>query len=188
MNTATQILSALKDKFNELMAAPLPVDPVAPVMPTEPVLEVKKLKDGTEITATSFDPGGVATVAGAPAPTGEHTLEDGTTLVIGEGGVISEVREVETIEDPVMEDMTKKLDKVTMAVDELKTQFAAQTKLIELQSKVDAQTQIIKELFEAVKVLAETPTAAPDKVVQTPNNFKAVAPKTDWSALAKQLI
>lgn len=192
MNQATQILAVLKDKFNELMSAPVPPAPEAPI---EPTFEIKKLKDGTEISATSFDPGGVATVAGAPAPTGEHVLEDGTTLIIGEGGVISEVREIETIEDPAMEDMSKKLDTVTMAVDELKAQFAAQTKLNELQSKVDAQTlaiekqkEVIKELFEAMQVLAETPTAAPDKAIPTPNNFKADAPKTDWSALAKQII
>ncbi len=184
---ATEILSKLKEKFAELMAAPVPTPAPEPTPDPMPVAEVKKLKDGTEVTATSFEPGGVLSIAGVPAPVGVYELEDGSSLTVGENGVISEVKEVETI-DTAVEDMTKKIDQVTMAVDELKAQFEAQTKLNDLQAKIEKQSEFIKELFEAVKFLAETPTGTPDAATKVEASFNKQENKKDWAAFSAQVI
>lgn len=80
---ANEIIAKLRDKFNELM------QPVAPVEPAKP--KTAKLMDGTEVEISEYAPGGVVTIAGAPAPAGDHTLEDGTTITLAEGGVITEI-------------------------------------------------------------------------------------------------
>jgi DNA-directed RNA polymerase alpha subunit len=184
---ATEILSKLKEKFAEIMAAPIATPEAAPAAEAMPVMETRKLKDGTEVSAASFDPGAVLYVGSVYAPAGVHELEDGTVLTVGENGVISEVKEVETIEDTTIEDMGKKLDKVTMDVSQFKSQFAEQNKVNQLESTVAKQSEIIKDLFEAVKFLAETPTGKPDAATKVETSFKQEN-KKDWAALAAQVI
>ena len=56
------------------------------------------LEDGTKIMIDKLEVGGKVTLEdGSPAPAGEHTLADGSTVVLAEGGVIAEImpKEVE---------------------------------------------------------------------------------------------
>jgi hypothetical protein len=56
------------------------------------------LEDGTKVLIDKLEVGGVVTLEdGAPAPVGEHTLADGSMVVLSEGGVIAHImpKEVE---------------------------------------------------------------------------------------------
>lgn len=97
---AKDILHQVKEFFNTLIA-PAPVAPVAPA-PVAPVAMATEytLSDGTtKVTIDKLEAGGIVKIkdmAGMEviAPAGEHTLQDGTVLVVAEGGMISEVRAV----------------------------------------------------------------------------------------------
>jgi hypothetical protein len=56
------------------------------------------LEDGTKVLIDKLEVGGVVTLEdGSPAPVGEHTLADGSKVILAEGGVIAEImpKEVE---------------------------------------------------------------------------------------------
>lgn len=169
MNTK-EILEKLKQTFNELVQNN--PEPVA--------LLTAKLADGTEVEVTELAVGGVVTVNGTPAPVGEHTLEDGTILVVGDNGAIVEIKEAVMApapEEPAMEeDMKKKVGmEEVFAAFETSTneKFAAyETKFAEYEAKLEKATKVIEGLLSLTQTLAETPTGTPDPIVSTVNNFK----------------
>ena len=79
-------------------------------------LATAKLKDGTVVEAEEFVPG-AALVVGAedgsksPAPAGEHTLEDGTVVLVDESGSLVSLKPLEAAEDveKVVEEEAKKV-------------------------------------------------------------------------------
>lgn len=81
---ANEILLKVKEFFNELVN-PTPVQ--NEVMPIE-----VETKDGVKITVDKLEVGGVAMVDGVPAPIGEHTLTDGTIIMVTDNGVIAEIK------------------------------------------------------------------------------------------------
>jgi hypothetical protein len=101
--TAKDILKNLKAIFE---APAAPVVPPAPEVPA-PVGITHKLADGTEVSIIQAGElpaaGDAVTVGGVPAPAGELAMEDGSTIVVGEGGVITEVKPAE----PVTTDATQ---------------------------------------------------------------------------------
>lgn len=98
---AKDILHQVKEFFNTLIS-PAPVAPVVPAPAPAPVAMATEytLNDGTtKVTIDKLEAGGIVKIkdmAGMEviAPAGEHTLQDGTVLVVAEGGMISEVRAV----------------------------------------------------------------------------------------------
>jgi len=115
MKDAQNILEKVSMFFAELVGAE-----EMPAVSGEPKAEVKmmeaKLKDGTIVEVTELAVGGVVTIEGQPAPVGEHELEDGTIIVLGDNGAIMEIKpkmevevEVEAKKDEeVKEDMSAK--------------------------------------------------------------------------------
>lgn len=83
-------LKSIKAIFSQVEA------PAAPV--ALEALEYK-LTDGTAVMIDKIEVGGTVTVAGQPAPDGEHTLEDGTVLVTV-GGAITEVKAPQQLPAP----------------------------------------------------------------------------------------
>ncbi len=81
---ANEILLKVKEFFNELVN-PTPVQ--NEVMPIE-----VETKDGVKITVDKLEVGGVAMVDGVAAPIGEHTLTDGTIIMVTDNGVIAEIK------------------------------------------------------------------------------------------------
>ena len=76
---------------------------------TKQVFKDAKLKDGTIVSAESFEPGQDLMIIDEegnkiPAPDGEHTLEDGTSIEVS-GGKITEVEKPE-LEDGIEEEVT----------------------------------------------------------------------------------
>lgn len=177
---ATEILQKLKEQFAELVAQPTQT-PVKMISAT--------LEDGTAIEVTALEVGGIVTIAGVPAPTGEHKLSDGTIIVVGENGAIVEIKpkvEETPVEEvpPMVEDMGAKFSSLETSTKEkfasYEEKFASyETKFAEYESKLNKATQLIEGLMNLTKTLAETPTGTPDVAVK--NNF--VETKKNYSVL-----
>jgi hypothetical protein len=106
----SEILKSIKDKFfGEPVAAPVsPIAAADPVAVPTPVATAKvyKLADGTEISINQSGEtpavGETVMVNGITAPVGDYMLEDKSYLIVGEGGVIMEIKPAE----PVAVDLT----------------------------------------------------------------------------------
>lgn len=150
-----------------------------PMPSGEPKAEVKmieaKLKDGTIVEVTELAVGGIVTIEGKPAPVGEHELESGDVIVLGDNGAIMEIKpkmeeekKVE-IEVPVMEDMTAKFAAFESATNE---KFSAyESKFAQYEAKLGQANKVIEGLMQISKMLVEAPQSAPDAGVKTSNNF-----------------
>lgn len=163
--TPKEIIEKLRLTFNELVNAPA-AEPVA--------LSTYKLVDGTEVEITELAVGGVVTVAGTPAPVGDHKLEDGTTITVGDNGAITAIVPAEVVaeEPPMQEDMTAKFSAFELATNEKFASYEA--KFADYEAKLQKATKIIDALLDVTKTLAETPTGVADPIVKTTNNFKEV--------------
>jgi hypothetical protein len=175
---AKEIIEKLKITFQELVGNP--VAPMAPETAPEMIMPTKaKLMDGTEVEISELGVGGIVTIQGVPAPVGEHQLEDGTILVVGDNGAITEIKP----SAPMVEDMKKmKMEEVfnsfQSSTNEKFTSYEAkfasyETRFADYESKLNKATQVIEGLINLTKTLAETPTGTPDVAVKTESNFKA---------------
>ena len=131
MENAQNILDKVSLFFAELVNSE-----DMPMPSGEPKAEVKmieaKLKDGTIVEVTELAVGGIVTIEGKPAPVGEHELESGEVIVLGDNGAIMEIKpkmeedkKVE-IEVPVMEDMTAKFAAFESATNEKFSAYESQ--------------------------------------------------------------
>lgn len=159
-----------------------------PMPSGEPKAEVKmmeaKLKDGTIVEVTELAVGGIVTIAGVPAPVGEHELESGEVIVLGDNGAIMEIKpkkedEVKVeVEVPQVEDMTAKFAAFESATNE---KFSAyENKFAQYEAKLGQANKVIEGLMQISKMLVEAPQSAPDAGVKTSNNFAEA--KTDAKA------
>ena len=159
-----------------------------PMPSGEPKAEVKmmeaKLKDGTVIEVSEMAVGGIVTIAGAPAPAGEHMLESGEVIVLGDNGAIMEIKpkkeeEVKVeVEVPQVEDMSAKFAAFESATNE---KFSAyENKFAQYEAKLGQANKVIEGLMQISKMLVEAPQSAPDAGVKTSNNFAEA--KTDAKA------
>jgi hypothetical protein len=178
MKDAQTILEKVQQFFVELVKEDqsFAVAPeMAPVSGT-PEMAVKmmdaKLADGTMVQVTELAVGGVVTIDGMPAPVGEHKLEDGTTIVLGDNGAIMEIKpaskEVE-VEVPVVEDMSAKFAAFENATNE---KFAAyEEKFAAYETKLTQANKVIEGLMQISKMLVEAPQGTPDASIKTSNAF-----------------
>lgn len=184
MKDAQTILSQVQQFFSELVKGeetfadtmpPVSGEPKAPEAAPVKMMEAK-LKDGTIVEVTELAVGGIVTIAGAPAPVGEHMLEDGTILVVGDNGAIMEIKPVEEAgnpaiaeEPPMMEDMSAKFAAFESATNE---KFAAyEEKFAQYEGKLTQANKVIEGLMQISKMLVEAPQAAADASVKTSNAF-----------------
>jgi hypothetical protein len=136
------------------------------------------LKDGTEVYIDKLEVGGVVTIEQetmSPAPAGEHELADGTIIVVGEGGVITEVKpapapeiapEAAPVEAAVLP--SQNFDEKFAAYD---AKFSAlEAENINLKAAFAKADEAIKGLFELVEKLVKEPTTEPSEPVK--NGFK----------------
>ncbi len=157
-----------------------------PMPSGEPKAEVKmmeaKLKDGTIVEVTELAVGGIVTIAGVPAPVGEHELESGDVIVVGDNGAIMEIKpkmaEEVSVEIPEVEDMSAKFAAFESATNE---KFSAyENKFAQYEAKLGQANKVIEGLMQISKMLVEAPQSAPDAGVKTSNNFAEA--KTDARA------
>jgi hypothetical protein len=179
MKDAQTILSQVQQFFSELVKGEENfADTMPPVSGQPEAAPVKmmeaKLKDGTIVEVTELAVGGIVTISGTPAPVGEHMLEDGSVIVVGDNGAIMEIKpamtETETeTESPVVEDMGAKFAAFESATNE---KFAAyEEKFAQYEGKLTQANKVIEGLMQISKMLVEAPQAAPDSSVKTSNAF-----------------
>ena len=165
--TPKEIIEKLRLTFNELVNnAEVPAVETAPEMV---IPMIHKLKDGTEVEITEMGVGGIVTIQGVPAPVGDHELEDGTILTVGDNGAITAY--VPTAEEPAMvEDMSAKFSAFELSTNEKFASYEA--KFADYEAKLKKATKVIEGLLNLTQTLAEAPTGTPDPIVKTTNNFK----------------
>jgi hypothetical protein len=166
---ANEILLKVKEFFNELVN-PTPVQ--NEVMPIE-----VETKDGVKITVDKLEVGGVAMVDGVAAPIGEHTLTDGTVIMVTDNGVIAEIKpKVEEVA-PIVEDETVDMNARFAAYDEKFTAFenAANEKFAAYEAKLSQANKVIQGLIELSAELAKQPVSEPDQVIVDKSKFSASA-------------
>lgn len=166
----TEILTKLKQTFNELMQQSPKKEEVK--------MMTGKLADGTEIQVTEMAVGGIVTINGVPAPVGEHKLEDGTMIVVGENGAIMEIKSYKEEEEPAMvEDMGAKFSAFESATNEkfnaYETKLSAyEQKFAEFDERLSKANIVIEGLLNLTQTIATTPTGVADESVKANNNFK----------------
>lgn len=179
MKDAQTILEKVQQFFVELVKEDQSFAdaPKMEVSGTPEVAEVKmmeaKLKDGTMVQVTELAVGGVVTIEGVAAPMGEHELEDGTIIVVGDNGAIMEIKpkmeDSPVMEEPVVEDMSAKFAAFESATNE---KFAAyEEKFAAYETKLTQANKVIEGLMQISKMLVEAPQGTPDASVKTSNAF-----------------
>jgi len=173
--SAKEIIEKLRLTFNEL------VTPVAVANPIQ--LMDATLKDGTAVQITELMVGGIVTIDGIPAPIGEHELSDGTYIVVGDNGVITEIK-TETEEvvteakkmQPMEQEIGNKFSAFESATNEkfasYEAKFSAyEQRFSDYETRLNKATQVIEGLLNLTQTLAETPTGIPDASVKSSSSF-----------------
>ena len=178
MKDAQTILEKVQQFFVELVkedqsfAVAPEMAPVSGVPEAAVKMMDAKLADGTMVQVTELAVGGVVTIEGMPAPVGEHKLEDGTIIVLGDNGAIMEIKPAVTEEvAPVVEDedMSAKFAAFENATNE---KFAAyEEKFAAYETKLTQANKVIEGLMQISKMLVEAPQGTPDASVKTSNAF-----------------
>jgi FtsZ-binding cell division protein ZapB len=143
------------------------------------------LEDGTKIMIDKLEVGGIVTLEdGTPAPAGEHTLADGTMIVLGEGGLIGEIKPKEVEEDKVeieiesaeqdkksdIEEMKEKIKKMEDELNDGKDKMSAFEVDYSALKEASAKAQEgLQALIALVETLVNVPSQEPAEV---PNGFK----------------
>ena len=160
------------------MTYKLKLNQVREVLGMEIKLEIVKLMDGTAVEVERFEVGYPAFIVAedgskTPAPTGEHTISDGTVIEIDENGLISEIstaeEEVEATEDVVevsgakaFEDMPVEEAGVSVALaEEIATVKEALKTLFAAIEEVATEIATVKEEMGAMKGKMEKFSKAP---------------------------
>ena len=119
-----------------------------------------KLADGTEIIIHAGESGMpevgslVELVAGGNAPEGEHTLEDGTTIVVDATGAITEIKVKEEVES------NDELAKAKAKIAELEAEnFAVKNELKAVNEKLPAIEAALNKKLEAENKFAPAPAS-----------------------------
>lgn len=174
MEKAQEVLNKVSMFFAELIGnEPMPPasgEPAAPVKMME-----AKLKDGTIVEVSDLSVGGIVTILGTPAPAGEHELESGDIIVVGDNGAIMEIKpkmedEAPAAEEaPVVEDMSVKFAAFESATNEKFTAY--ESKFAQYEVKLGQANKVIEGLMQISKMLVEAPQAAADPSVKTSAAF-----------------
>lgn len=188
MKDAQTILDKVSVFFAELVGA---VDmPQVSGEPAAVKMMEAKLKDGTIVEVTDLAIGGIVTISGAPAPVGEHELEDGTMIVLGDNGVIMEIKpkaEGPSIEVPIVEDMSAKFAALETSTNE---KFASyETKFEAYEAKLSQANKVIEGLMQISKMLVEAPQGSADQSVKSSNSFASqkVDPKEAFEKFSQSI-
>jgi hypothetical protein len=169
---ATEIIEKLRLTFNELVNTPKQEEVVKMIEAT--------LKDGTKVEVTELAVGGIVTIEGVPAPAGEHTLSDGTMIVLGDNGVIMEIKPAQEIEVEIEskkeEDMTAKFSAFETSTNEkfasYESKFASyEQKFADYETRLNKATQVIEGLLNLTQTLAEAPTGVADAAIKSESKF-----------------
>ena len=179
------VLTMIKEKLKGLLSkfkkehfdAPV-ADPAPPIAPTSapPVVDIKltdyQTSDGQTISIDRLEVGGKCTMNGQPCPPGTYELADGTSVTVGDGGMISAVTTAQPMQQPITMDQVNQA--IQNAIAALKP--VADPAIAQMQEQITAQKLVnekqaktIQSLFEIVEQIAELPTEEP--VIGTRQQF-----------------
>lgn len=169
MSLVKDLVAKFKKEFFDgtPLVTPPPVVQTPPPAATPQTLATDyKLKDGTAVSIDRLEVGGVALVNGVPAAAGEHELEDGTKITVGEGGVITLVTPAMS---PTMAPALQMAD-VDAAIQKALAGYTASLEqhkqnlektIGEQKATIENQDKKITGLFEIMDELVKMPTADP---------------------------
>jgi len=178
----TEFLADIKKKYFDGTPLVNTDHGVAPVQnvpaPPQTLQQDYTTKDGQTVQIDKLEVGGIALMGGVPAPAGELQLQDGTSLMIGEGGVITMVTPAMSPSAAPALTMAQVDLAINAALTRYKEELAAEKLAQEIKLKA-AEEQVgkglmlqkeqINALFHAIEKLAEMPTA--DPVNEVPVSF-----------------
>lgn len=174
----------LQEVFKKIEMALTPQEETQEEVKVE--MATMNLAGGVVVEAESFEAGENVFLLGedgekVAAPVGEHELEDGRILVIVEEGVIAEIREAGSEEEPVAEEevaseeMAEEMayvskEEFTAAIDEIKEMIAAMMPKEEQSAEEVEMTaeETTEEVVEEVQMSAEEDVPAAKKVTAAP--------------------
>jgi hypothetical protein len=158
------------------------------------------LADGTIVKFDTLEAGGMISVVTPdgeiPAPVGEHELEDGTIVIVLEEGIIAEVKMVEADgnEVEVEVEMSKEDEDAKPSTEEVVAEpqidrfaeisEAFNSKLAEVETKVDMLNDVTKKLVEFMDMFAKVETA---QETQAPKNAFSAQNKVSKADAYKKL-
>lgn len=148
---AQEILKQIKSLFTET-PAPAPVAEPA----VKSVIEAKEyeLKDGTKVSIDKYEVGGLVKVGEDLAPAGTIELADGSSVVVGEGGVIT------AINAPAVEEVVKVEPPAGLSLAEFNDYKAANEAFFsEMKAKLEASEGKFNKLIELISQLSGEPAA-----------------------------
>jgi len=133
-------------------------------------LEIAKLEDGTEVEIEGDDISVLVKQEGeevekVPAPVGEHTLEDGSVVVVKEEGKIDEVKpkaETEEVEAKEEVDLASEVETLKKEMAKIKEEVQAMKPEKEEMAKEEVEPQAEPKKEELSKV-----THSPEKNVKS---------------------
>ena len=147
-----------------------------PVQPATVEVPMYSLVDGTKLKITELVVGGIVTMEdGTPAPVGSHTLEDGTSIEVGEGGAITSITPKEP-EAPA-EDMNSRFAAYEEKFSNYEQKFQASEQRFavledannNLKAAFDKSNEALQGLIGLVETIIKEPSQAP---VEVPNTFR----------------
>jgi len=178
MNAQEAILK-IKALFED-NAAPVKEDEADMTKVEETKVEMAEysLMDGTKVEISALEVGGLVTIEGQPAPTGDHELMDGTEITLDENGKITAIEvkvveaspEVDTEVESGAHEKDKKMEKMAeefeaMIAELTEAKNLSDAKILDLENKVKQGFAQVAELIEA---LSNTPSEDP---IKKPNSF-----------------
>lgn len=165
-----KIKSMLFGDEEKQMAVPVPAEPQK--------FEDYKLKGGAVVSIDKLEVGGSVTLEGAPAPDGEHELENGRVIMVS-GGLITEVKEGNGV-TPTVEVEVEAMKKLPGKFNEMQTGVNELKKLVEDQAKTIAtQQESLKQMFSLVETIANNSIEAPKEQVKS---FEEMTPLEKYRA------
>lgn len=153
--------------------------PAAPAMnPDVSAAADYVLEDGTKISCSKLEVGGMVTINGNPAPDGEHKLQDGTIVETKEGSIVEIQAPGEASDDASMMP-TSDMNKYDSQFTEINSKFtsyeekftAYESRFAQAEQTIVKQQNAISQLLEVVEKLAATPVSEP--AAPTQNSFTA---------------
>jgi hypothetical protein len=178
MNAQEAILK-IKALFED-NAAPVKEDEadITKVEETKVEMAEYSLMDGTKVEISALEVGGLVTIEGQPAPTGDHDLMDGTQITLDENGKITEIEvkvveaspEVDTEVEAGADYKDKKMEKMAEQFEAniaelIEAKNVSDAKVLDLENKIKQGFAQVAELIEA---LSNTPSEDP---IKKPNSF-----------------
>ena len=132
-----------------------------------------ELKDGGKVMIDMLEVGGIVMIDGAPALPGDMELVDGSTMTIGDNGVITVITLAAPVDEPMVDPAMDMATKFAAFETSTSEKFAAyETKFAEYETKLKKATKVIDELLKLSQLIVDAPSVEADNSVRTSNTFK----------------